>query len=109
MKLTKSQEKAIEMIKDLIDAQPQRRIDIPQLVALSRLSESKLTKGFKAMYHMTLYKYQLEAAMNHAKKLLDDDHQVKEVAIELGYSTSGSFARAFFKVFHERPGDYKLQ
>ncbi|RBL89347.1 helix-turn-helix domain-containing protein [Chitinophaga flava] len=109
MKLTKFQEKAIVKTKSFIDENPQKRIDIQHLVSYSGLSESKLTKGFKMLYQTTIYQYQLEKAMNYAKTLLDEDHQVKEVAITLGYSTSGSFARAFYRVFQERPGEYKLQ
>lgn len=107
MKLTKFQEKAIIKTKAFIDEQPPKRIDIQHLVHFSGLSESKLTKGFKMLYHVTIYQYQLERAMNYAKQLLQEDHQVKEVAITLGYSTSGSFARAFQRVFQETPGEVK--
>lgn len=41
--------------------------------------------------------------MEYAKSKIEDGRQIKQIQEELGYKTSGSFARAYKKVFAHQP------
>lgn|GEM_PF-1824651 len=47
--------------------------------------------------------------MEYGKALLEAEAgaQVKEVAIKLGYHTTGNFSRAFVKVFGKPPSEFQ--
>lgn len=103
MSLTQSQILALHKIRSLIDSQPTKRNKIVSLISQSKLSEFKLTDGFKELFGETIYKYQLKVSMSYAAELLKKGMTVKAVSIELGYKTPNNFTRAFVKTYHYPP------
>ena len=83
----------------------------PSLVELSdeiNLSLKKLKEGFKKIYGKPVFQYLLEYKMELAKKLLtEDDNNVNEVSMKLGYSTSSHFITAFKNKYGITPKTYK--
>jgi AraC-like DNA-binding protein len=71
------------------------------------ISETKLTKGFKQVYGVTIYRYHLEKCMEHAKEAFKRGASVRDVAVAFEYSSIGSFSRAFRKVYPRPPSHYK--
>ena len=83
----------------------------PSLVELSNeinLSLKKLKEGFKKIYGKPVYQFLLEYKMELAKKLLsENNYNVNEVSIKLGYSTSSHFITAFKNKYGLTPKNFK--
>lgn len=79
---------------------------IKDLLAKYPISSSTLRRGFKLIYGESIDRFRLRLSMQTARKMLESGHQVKEVSLELGYKTAGSFARAFKKIFGVTPMYY---
>ena len=84
------------LTKDIFEPAP----TINQLARMVSISESKLKKDFKLIYGVPVYEYFQKVRMQAAKdKLLEGNHSVKSVAMELGYSNLSNFTIAFKKEF----------
>jgi AraC family transcriptional activator of pyochelin receptor len=71
------------------------------------LSIKKLKEGFKEVYGDTVFGYLLDYKMEYARKLLEGgSHNVNEVGLKVGYSTSSHFIAAFKKKFGTTPKKY---
>lgn len=71
------------------------------------ISETKLTRGFKQQFGVTIYQYRLEKCMEYAKDAFRQGATVNELAMLFDYSSAGSFSRAFRKVYPRPPSHYK--
>ena len=84
----------------------------PTLQALSTeigLNVKKLKEGFKQIYGDTVYGYLLDHKMNEARSMLNSrQHNINEISIKLGYSTSSHFIAAFKKKFGTTPKKYLM-
>ena len=93
-------EQARMLIKARIDAPP----SIDELAAHVAMSRSRLTRGFKARYGLTINTYTHRVRMHHARSLLrNEELPVGYVARRLGYTTSGNFARDYRRCFGYAP------
>ena len=95
----------VYMARDLLIA---HAISPPTLTELSRLSglnEFKLKKGFKEVFHNTVFGYLNDYRLENARTLiLDTRKTVSEIAYETGYANPQHFHRAFKKQFGTAPG-----
>jgi len=100
--------KKIKKAKDIII---KNMTDPPSLVELSEeinLSLKKLKEGFKKIYGKPVYQFLIEYKMELAKKLLsDNDYNVNEVSLKLGYSTASHFITAFKNKYGLTPKSFK--
>ncbi len=82
----------------------------PPLSVLSKMaymSPSKLKKLFKDMYGKPIYQYYQFYRMQKAREmLLSKSYSVTNVALSLGFSSVGSFSKAFKKEFNVLPSSY---
>lgn len=73
------------------------------------LSLKKLKEGFKEVYGDTVFGFLLDYKMDYARKLLETgSHNVNEVGLKVGYSTSSHFIAAFKKKFGTTPKKYLM-
>ncbi|MCR9182338.1 MAG: AraC family transcriptional regulator [Flavobacteriaceae bacterium] len=73
------------------------------------LSLKKLKEGFKEVYGDTVFGFLLDYKMEYARKLLETGtHNVNEVGLKVGYSTSSHFIAAFKKKFGTTPKKYLM-
>ncbi len=80
--------------------------NILQLSRVAAMSPSKLTNSFKEIFGLPVYQYFQKNRMNKAKAmLLSKKYSVKEVSMELGFSSAANFAKAFQKSFDQMPGE----
>lgn len=90
----------------------QRMAEPPTLTELSKeinLSLKKLKEGFKQLYGDTVYGFLLDHKMEVARKMLESgQHNVNEVGLKIGYSTSSHFIAAFKKKFGTTPKKYLM-
>lgn len=72
------------------------------------INETKLKRGFKALFGKPVFEYGHECRMQHALQLLRDKHMpVSRVAEAAGYTHQTTFASAFKQHFGYRPKDVR--
>jgi AraC-like DNA-binding protein len=91
-------------VRDLLN----EKLDCPpNLSTIARtvgLNEYKLKRGFKEMFHTTVFGYLSEQRLLLARQyLLDTGRPAAEIAYQLGYSTPQHFNNAFKKRFGRTP------
>jgi AraC-like DNA-binding protein len=86
-------------------------VDPPSLLTLARrvgLNDFKLKRGFREIYHTTVFGYVRMLRMQKARTMLETgDLNVSEVAVATGYTCFGHFSGAFRKRFGIAPRDFK--
>jgi AraC-like DNA-binding protein len=71
------------------------------------LSESKLTKGFKALFGRPVHTYVIDKRLETALLLLEKGGwNVSDVAGVVGYGNISHFAAAFKKKYGVNPGEF---
>lgn len=89
-----------------------RMAEPPTLQELSKeigLPLSKLKDGFKQIYGEPVYAFLFDYKMEVARQLLaSGSHNVNEVGLKVGYSTSSHFIAAFKKKFGTTPKKYVM-
>jgi AraC-like DNA-binding protein len=120
----KGTEADIEQCPFLVDEDNVRRIrqakeiiisrmaEPPTLVELSEeigLSLKKLKEGFKQIYGDSVFSFLFDYKMEYARKMLETgQHNVNEVGLKVGYSTSSHFIAAFKKKYATTPKKYLM-
>ncbi|MDG5490664.1 helix-turn-helix transcriptional regulator [Psychroserpens sp. SPM9] len=99
----------IRKAKDIIIS---RMAEPPTLQELSDeigLSLKKLKEGFKQIYGDSVFSFLFDYKMEVARKLLEaGNHNVNEVGLKVGYSTSSHFISAFKKKYGTTPKKYLM-
>jgi len=99
----------IRKAKDIIIS---RMAEPPSLQELSEeigLNLKKLKEGFKQIYGDSVYSFLFDYKMEVARKLLESgQHNVNEVGLKVGYSTSSHFIAAFKKKYGTTPKKYLM-
>lgn len=96
----------IEKARDLLLADLTRVPTIPELARAVGTNTSKLKRGFKFLYGMTIFEYGHRHRMNRALRLLIDDRMaVNQVASSVGYQHQTSFTASFREHFGFTPKD----
>jgi AraC-like DNA-binding protein len=94
-------------IRKYIDANPLSKDTPSDLAAKFKVERHKVLPVFKELTGDTIKHYQLKRLMNAASLMLLSGMQVKEVAIECGYSAyHNNFTRGFKKVFKIGPDEW---
>ena len=100
--------RCLQAARSLIAQQLCAPFTLRQLARQVRLSETALTRGFKAVYGETILDFSLRCRMQHAVVLLRDQHlSVDQVSEMVGYSHPTSFAEAFRRQLGLRPKDLR--
>ena len=97
----------IRSAKDIIIS---KMAEPPTLVELADeigLSLKKLKEGFKQIYGDSVFSFLFDYKMEVSRKLLESgNHNVNEVGLKVGYSTSSHFIAAFKKKYGTTPKKY---
>lgn len=97
----------IRKAKDIVIS---RMAEPPSLHELSEeigLNIKKLKEGFKQIYGDSVFSFLFDYKMEIARKLLESgEHNVNEVGLKIGYSTSSHFISAFKKKYGTTPKKY---
>jgi AraC-like DNA-binding protein len=87
-------------IRDFLTYHSLQALTLSMIAREAGLNEFKLKKGFKELFGITVFGYVLQIRMNHALKLLNENHKsIKEIAYQSGYRNPAHFTTAF-KKFH---------
>jgi len=99
----------IRKAKEIILAQMSEPPTLQELSTEIGLNIKKLKEGFKQIYGETVYGYLLDYKMNEARRMLNaKQHNINEISLRLGYSTSSHFISAFKKKFGTTPKKYLM-
>ena len=99
----------IRQAKDIIIARMAEPPTLQELANEIGLNLKKLKEGFKQVYGDTVYSFLFDYKMEHARKLLEENQMnVNEVGLQVGYSTASHFIAAFKKKFGTTPKQYVL-
>lgn len=105
--LSRPDKESILKAKEIIDKNIKTP---PACIALSKmvyLSESKLTKGFKAIFETTIHNYITNKRIETAMFLFEQgESQVSTVANMVGYCNMSHFSTAFRKKYGINPSKY---
>jgi len=118
----KTEEADLEQCPFLADEDNVRRIRMAKEIMISRMAEpptlaelsqeiglslKKLKEGFKQIYGDSVYGFLFDYKMEYARKMLETGkHNVNEVGLKVGYSTSSHFITSFKKKFGTTPKKY---
>ena len=99
----------IRKAKDIIIANMAEPPSLQELANEIGLNIKKLKEGFKQIYGDTVFSFLFDYKMEHARRLLESNqHNVNEVGLKVGYSTSSHFIAAFKKKFGTTPKKYVM-
>ncbi len=105
-------ESNVSKIKKAKEIVISRMAEPPTLQEISdeiQLPINKLKEGFKQVYGDSVFSFLLDYKMEVARQLLaSGSHNVNEVGLKVGYSTSSHFISAFKKKFGTTPKKFML-
>jgi AraC-like DNA-binding protein len=94
----------------ILSKDPPPHISIEGLALEVGLNRTKLQYGFKQIYGINIYDFQINNRMKKAKELLLTTHKpVKVIATLCGYSSNSSFVAVFKKVVGVTPLQFRKQ
>jgi len=86
----------------------QKQWKLPELAKIARMSEGNLMRVFKDATGQSPIDYLLHLRIQRAMELLSTtDHQITEIAYEVGFNDSNYFTRAFKKVTGQTPRQHR--
>ncbi|MEZ5105012.1 MAG: helix-turn-helix transcriptional regulator [Draconibacterium sp.] len=95
--------KKIEEAKFILD-QSDEYVTTEQLAKNVGVNTFKIKKLFKEVYHKNIFEYQVDCKLDKAHQLLlDTNTPLKDIAMQCGYQSLGSFSNAFKRKFSTRP------
>jgi AraC-like DNA-binding protein len=86
-----------------------KRITIPQLARMVKLSEKKLKAGFKQQYKAGVFGFHYACRMEMAKRLLVKNEPIKSIAANTGYCDEQAFITAFHACFEITPAQWRRE
>lgn len=99
--------KRIKLAKEIIISRMAEPPTLPELSQEIGLGLKKLKEGFKQIYGDSVYGFLLDYKMEYARKMLESGkHNVNEVGLKVGYSTSSHFISSFKKKYGTTPKKY---
>ncbi|APX99007.1 AraC family transcriptional regulator [Lacinutrix venerupis] len=97
----------IRKAKDIVISRMAEPPSLQELADEIGLTLKKLKEGFKQIYGDSVFSFLLDYKMEVARKLLESGtHNVNEVGLRVGYSTSSHFIAAFKKKYGTTPKKY---
>jgi len=98
----------IAAVRQLLDAQLDRRLTVAQLARRAHMNVVKLNQGFRLLTGTTLFDYHLARRMERARELLASTRLLlEEIAEETGYEHLSSFIAAFKALHGMTPATYR--
>jgi AraC-like DNA-binding protein len=110
IKLKQADIQCIRAIKDMLSHKQLPHTTIQHLAYEAGMNRTKLQYGFKKLFGISIYAFQVQMRMERARKLLEEtDKPIKQVAVLAGYNTISSFSAAFKKAFKQSPSQWRSE
>lgn len=102
--LAESTTRLMLRVRDTMDRHYAEPLDLRSLAQVAHLSPSHVVRRFKAVFGETPHQYLYRRRIERAQWLLrSSDRSVARIAIEVGYSSVGTFTRTFSRLVGETP------
>lgn len=102
--LTSTDNRKLEMVKEMLEADLSAEHSLASLAKTSGLNEFKLKKGFRQLYHQTVFGYLASLRLEHAdRELRQSDKSLTQIAYETGYASLQHFSTAYKKRYGISP------
>lgn len=88
-------------------AEPGDRPSLIELAGLCDMSPRQLTRAFRVSRGCSIGNYIVQSRIEHAKRLLRTDQNLKSIAPALGFGSTSSFYLAFHKIMGETPRQFR--
>ena len=103
-------EEKIRQAKDILVKNLENTPSLRDLAKSVGLTHTRLSRGFRKIYGMSVFSYLRAYRLNYARMLLQDkDMNITEVAYASGFSGSSHFAKDFFRCYGVQPKFYRKQ
>lgn len=100
--------KAVNLVKEFIDANCQRNISINELAKITQLHRAYLIRSFRDWVGIPPHVYLMQTRIKHAKRLLAQKVPVAQVAYEMGFSDQSHLTRQFKSFTGITPRQYAI-
>ena len=98
----------IAAARQLIDDQWHEKLTLVQIARSCGLNRSKLSRGFRELYHCSVSEALAERRLAEARhQLIATDLPVSLIGYRSGYLNNASFTRAFGRRFGQSPTDFR--
>lgn len=84
------------------------RVPLDELAQVAGLSRHHFARSFKAATGLPPHSYQLQLALEHAKRLLAGGLPISQAALDAGFADQSHFSRLFRQFTGATPGQYVL-
>lgn len=88
-------------------AEPHSAPTLAELAGLCRLSVRGLTGAFRASRGCSIGEWVTRSQINHAKRLLVGDENIKSIAYSMGFASPSSFSYAFRRATGQTPRQFR--
>ena len=101
---------ALQRVRELIDAQYSRPLDLNELAQAAHLSRYHFLRAFRTAFHITPHEYLTRKRIERAKELLaESELLVTEICFEVGFESLGSFSTLFHRIVGWSPSIYRAR
>ncbi len=95
-------------VRDLLTQNPQQPFSLHEISEMAGLNDFKLKKGFKQLFHTTVFGYLTDIRMEKAKEMIiEGEPAIAEIAYTIGYKNPQHFTAAFKRKFGCLPSSLK--
>ena len=99
--------RAMLRVRDLIDREYDRDLDVATLAAAAHVSPDHLIRTFRSVFGETPHRYLQRRRVERAMFLLrTSDLDVTEVCMAVGFTSLGTFSRTFSAIVGTSPSEY---
>lgn len=96
--------------RDAMDRDYAEPLDVAALASITHLSASQFGRVFKHVYGETPHRYLQRRRVERAMTLLrQTDRRVTDIALDVGFTSLGTFSRTFADVVGCSPTDFRAQ
>jgi AraC family transcriptional regulator len=98
----------LKRVREFIAANLERRLRLDQLAQVACLSQYHFARAFKNATGHTVHQYLTMMRLELAKELLvASESSIADIALQCGFSTQGTFTKAFVRSLSISPGRYR--
>lgn len=106
-RLTPRDVQALEKVRAFLEADFAAAPTIATVARVAGINRTKLTQGFRELFHESIQDFIQRLRMEHARRLLEAGTRAGEVSAAVGYLHQSSFSQAFQSHFGVNPIDVR--
>ncbi|HEY0683090.1 MAG TPA: AraC family transcriptional regulator [Steroidobacter sp.] len=106
IRLTERDKRRLQQVRERLETSFMEGARIEDLTREFGLNRNKLCTGFRNLFGVSIFDFASGLRMSEARRLLRESSlSVSEVALSVGYSSTGAFSSAFHRFFGHSPSE----